>query len=105
MSLNSTLPLSAAACVSSRRTSPGATLYCLPPARITAYIFILRCSTCRPRRQTHPATATRTTLVFVCLLFRSGPANSSEGPKTRSLTRNCNEAGEQGQNYRQTEVV
>ena len=39
-SLNSTVPLLAAAWVSRRSTSPGATRYCLPPARITAYILM-----------------------------------------------------------------
>src|SRR5579872_3291682 len=44
MSANSILPL-CAGCRSTWITSPGATRYCLPPARITAYIFhILRLS-------------------------------------------------------------
>src|SRR4029077_3566548 len=40
---NSTFP-SVSSCVSTRITSPGATRYCFPPARITAYINSPSCS-------------------------------------------------------------
>src|ERR1700674_1554885 len=54
---NSTWPLVPVASFSTRITSPGATRYCLPPARITAYI---RLPPSKYRESQHPTEPSRT---------------------------------------------
>src|SRR5262245_53700208 len=96
-SLNSTFP-SVPLIFSTRTTSPGATLYCLPPARITAYITLLHDSRAgwRPFRCSRTARAENQApqIKLVLAVF-----------PLRLLTGDAARDPERARKYRQTQIV